>query len=195
VREQARDLVGARDARARDAMRRAARRSRGRRTRCCPRRRGNAPNHVDQRRLARAVGAEHAEDLAFADFEVDAVERAHAGERLAHAAHDQKRLRRLAMDDGSTARAAALRDSRPSRGWAGDARTFPGSVGHEEHRADEDRADDRLAGHRLVGSGRRVEQDRDHRRAERGTGPVPRAAQHAHQMTVSGTVMLKTPVR
>jgi hypothetical protein len=82
VREQARDLVGARDARARDAVRGQARE-------LAPVERDAArvgavvaADDVDQRRLARAVGAEHAEDLAFAHVEVDAVERAHAANAL-----------------------------------------------------------------------------------------------------------------
>ncbi len=40
----------------------------------------------DRRRLARAVGAEHAEDGAGGGLEVDAVQRAHVAERLDEAA-------------------------------------------------------------------------------------------------------------
>ena len=83
VRERPRDLVGARDA--------------GRAIRCAGSASRSTPpkralprvgavmtaDDVDQRRLARAVRTDQAEDLAFAHVEVDAVERAHALERLA----------------------------------------------------------------------------------------------------------------
>ena len=47
--------------------------------------------HLDQGGLAGAVLAEQAVHLAGADVEVDAVERAHAGENLDDAAHLQQR--------------------------------------------------------------------------------------------------------
>ena len=43
-----------------------------------------ALEHLDRRRLARAVGPEQAEDLAAADLEADAVDRLHVAVRLAH---------------------------------------------------------------------------------------------------------------
>ena len=46
---------------------------------------------VDQRRLARAVRAEQADDLAVVHVEVDAVERTHAAERLAQPVQRKER--------------------------------------------------------------------------------------------------------
>jgi hypothetical protein len=181
VREQPRDLVGARHAGVRDAVR-------GQAHQLAPVEQDAArvgavvaADDVDQRRLARAVGAEHPEDLALAHVEVDAVERADARESLAHAPDHQERAA------GRRRSAVGGRSLRPCR--AGRQRRRPlalyqspqDAVGHEQHRPNEDRADDRLARDRLVGGGRRVEQDRDRRRADRGARPVARAAEHAHQ--------------
>ena len=52
-----------------------------------------AGQHLDQRRLPRAVLAEQAMHLARAYIEIDAVEGAHAGELLDDAPHHQQRLR------------------------------------------------------------------------------------------------------
>src|SRR5260221_443466 len=89
VREWPRDLVVARDAATGDPMRRYARE--------LPALEHQAPriaavmaaHHVDQRGLARSVRPDQAQDLPAPYFELDAVERLHALERLRHAADDE----------------------------------------------------------------------------------------------------------
>ena len=90
MRERPWDLVGAGDAEARDAMR-----ARGfdLLTRECDAAAIGtvvAGNDIDERRLARAIRPDEAEDLAAADFDIDARKRLHAGKRLAHAGRRQQ---------------------------------------------------------------------------------------------------------
>src|SRR5439155_20680512 len=80
--EGPRDLVGARDAAARDAMRRFARQLAAFELDAARIGAVMPAHYVDQRRLARAVRTDEAEDLAAAHFEPYGVERLHPLERL-----------------------------------------------------------------------------------------------------------------
>ncbi len=90
VRERPRDLVGARDAGTGDPVRGQRKQVDAVETRAAGVGAEVPAHDIDQRRLARSVGADHAEDLACAHVEVDAVERANALERLGDAAHRQQ---------------------------------------------------------------------------------------------------------
>ena len=61
----------------------------------------HAGDRLDQRRLARAVVAEQADDLAGADLEVDVLQRLHGAEALAVALQREERFRERG---GSSAR-------------------------------------------------------------------------------------------
>jgi hypothetical protein len=77
MRERPRDLVGARDAGTGDPVRGQRKQVDAIETRAASVGAKVSAHDIDQRRLARSVGANHAEDLACAHVEVDAVERTH----------------------------------------------------------------------------------------------------------------------
>jgi hypothetical protein len=89
--ERPRHLVGSREPCVRDPVRRQADELVAREAHAATVRRVMAACDVDERGFAGSVRSQHAEDLAFAHVEVDAVERAHALERLAQVLHDEKR--------------------------------------------------------------------------------------------------------
>src|SRR3954464_6770654 len=90
MRERPRDLVGAGDAEARDAMRAPGFDLLARECDAAPIGTVVARDDIDERRLARAIRPNEAEDLAAAHFDIDTRQRLHAGKRLAHAARRQQ---------------------------------------------------------------------------------------------------------
>ena len=91
VREGSRDLVGARDAEPGDAMRRQPLDFAPREYHPAAIGAVMSTHDVDERRLARAIRPDEAEDLATAHDEVHAGERLHSGEGFAHAGSTEKR--------------------------------------------------------------------------------------------------------
>src|SRR5438045_4016088 len=72
-----------------------------------------AAHDIDQCRLARSIGSDQTQNLAFVQLEIDAVERIQALERLSQRPHRQQRLALGGFDR----RRMALTYSSPPRGY------------------------------------------------------------------------------
>ena len=186
VGERPRDLVGPRHAQPGDPVRRAAGHVHAAHDDPPAVRPVMAADHVDERRLAGAVGADEPQDLPFPDLETHPAERLEAAKRLPHVgADEQRRARRPAAGapprrDPRRARRAPGGRRRRRRGpppphEAGD------PAGQEQDGEHEREPDRRAPGHRRLAPGGAVHQDRHQRGADRRAEPVPGAAEHAHQ--------------
>ncbi len=149
-----------------------------------------AARDIDEGRFARAVGAEQPEDLAAPQFEIDAAQRLHALEGLAHAPGAQQHLAGAGHRPWRHGR-PARRQGRRTRGRCdrpGAAPRVPPLQGlaeqpfrHEEDHDDQHQPGQALADDRGVAAREGIEQQRDRGGADDRAGPVPRAAEHRHQ--------------
>ena len=146
-------------------------------------------HHIDQRRLAGAIGSEQAEDLSTIDIQIDPVERLNAGEALADVAkvkqpgaaaakrtraHGRRKIRALC---GQCVR----RGRRAHRASATHKQGSQNAVGHEQNDRDENDTDGCFPGEDMVARGRGIANQRDRSRADRRTGPVTRSSENTHE--------------
>ena len=193
-RERPRDLIGARDAEPGDRVRRPARERRVAERDPPAVGRVVAADHVDQRGLARAVRARRARRSRPAPTaEAHAAQRLDAAERLPHARGTRAApARRRGRGAGRPSRRPPVAPRptrgrrRPRRPRASRAQRRAGTTPSGRSRIDQDQheRDHRAPEDRLLAAGEGVERGGDDRGADRGTQPVARAAEHAHEHDV-----------
>ena len=186
-----RDLIGAGDAGARDAVRGQCRRSRRPRTGCDPRRLGNGrsptlmnvdlpePLGPSSPRISPARTSRSTPSSACTPSNALRQASTTSKRRSLRAAFGRRAggARPRRCDPTAVAPRLATAAAVPAR-----PRHLPRMpLRHEQDDQISTTPTTRLAGDRVIARGERVQERGDRRRADAGPGPVPRAAEHAHQ--------------